>query len=84
MVFLGFLLAAYVATFFRRDPLWRGSRRYLLLAVPFFVLSEVFPNPWGNLFFFVAVLASLQIMAIWFWRFVSNSTAPPAAGDIAI
>jgi hypothetical protein len=68
VVFMISLLIGYLATFVRRDPLWRGSRRYLLLALPLLAFSEL-PNPWGNLLFFAAILTPLQVMAIWFWRF---------------
>jgi hypothetical protein len=68
VVFVISLLFGYLATLVRRDPLWRGSRRYLLLALPLLVLSEL-PNPWGNLLFLAAILTPLQVMAIWFWRF---------------
>jgi hypothetical protein len=65
--FFTFLLTGYVATLVRRDPLWRGARRYILLVVPLLLLSEV-PNPWGNLLFFVALLTPLQVMAVSYWR----------------
>jgi hypothetical protein len=72
--FFAFLLIGYVATLSRRDPLWRGARRYAVLAIPLLLLSEV-PNPWGNLLFFAALLTPLQIMAIRLWR----RTATPNA-----
>ncbi len=65
--FFTFLLTGYVATLVRRDPLWRGARRYVLLAIPLVLMSEV-PNPWGNLIFFMALLTPLQVMAVRYWR----------------
>jgi hypothetical protein len=65
--FFTFLLTGYLATLVRRDPLWRGARRYILVVIPLLLLSEV-PNPWGNLLFFVALLTPLQVMAVSYWR----------------
>jgi hypothetical protein len=65
--FFTFLLTGYLATLVRRDPLWRGARRYILVVIPLLLLSEV-PNPWGNLLFFMALLTPLQVMAVRYWR----------------